>query len=155
MPEGLFVALVGARTDGHDHARGAHAVLGSRPTEAPTVVVRDPVVALARLAAHVVGTVRPTVLAVTGSHGKTSTKELLSAALPGAVATEGNLNNELGVPLTCLRLTAADDQLVLEDGNHRTEGLRRAGEDEAWCIVSFESPAERDHFLERAGQLST
>jgi hypothetical protein len=49
-------------------------------------------------------------------------------------------------------VTFRDDQLVLEDGNHRAEGLRRAGEQEAWSIVSFESPEERDRFLERAGQ---
>lgn len=115
-PGGLFVALAGERADGHEHATGAHAVLGSRPTDAPTVVVSDPVVALARLARHVVDEVAPTVLALTGSHGKTGTKDLLAALLPGAVATTGNLNNELGVPLTALRVTAATDQLVLEMG---------------------------------------
>ena len=47
-------------------------------------------------------------------------------------------------------VTFRDDQLHLEDGNHRVEGLRRAGEDEAWAVVSFESPEERDRFLERA-----
>ncbi len=116
VPGGLFVALAGERTDGHSYAAGAHAVLGSRPTAAPTVVVRDPVVGLGRLGRRIVDEVRPTVLALTGSHGKTGTKELLAALLPGAVATAGNLNNELGVPLTCLRLTEADDQLVLEMG---------------------------------------
>jgi hypothetical protein len=49
-------------------------------------------------------------------------------------------------------VTYRDDQLVLEDGNHRAEGLRRAGEDAAWAVVSFESPDERDRFLERAGE---
>jgi hypothetical protein len=47
-------------------------------------------------------------------------------------------------------VTFRDDQLVLEDGNHRAEGLRRAGEAGAWAVVSFESPDERDRFLERA-----
>jgi UDP-N-acetylmuramoyl-tripeptide--D-alanyl-D-alanine ligase len=116
VPGGLFVAVIGSRTDGHDHAAGAHAVLGSRPTTAPTVVVRDPVVGLARLARHTVAAVRPTVMAITGSHGKTGTKDLLAAALPVAVVTNGNRNNELGVPLTCLRLTVATEQLVLEMG---------------------------------------
>jgi hypothetical protein len=51
-------------------------------------------------------------------------------------------------------VTFRDDQLVLEDGNHRTEGLRRTGEDEAWCVVSFASPEERDRFLERAGRVA-
>ncbi len=51
-------------------------------------------------------------------------------------------------------VTYRDDQLHLEDGNHRAEGLRRAGEREAWAVVSFDSPAERDRFLERAPQLA-
>jgi hypothetical protein len=49
-------------------------------------------------------------------------------------------------------VTYRNDQLALEDGNHRAEGLRRAGEREAWAVVSFESPAERDRFLARATQ---
>lgn len=52
-------------------------------------------------------------------------------------------------------VTYRDDQLVLEDGNHRAEGLRRAGQEEAWAVVSFHSPDERDHFLARAGQLAS
>ena len=48
-------------------------------------------------------------------------------------------------------VTFRNDQLVLEDGNHRAEGLRQAGEQEAWSVVSFEDAAERDRFLERAG----
>ena len=51
-------------------------------------------------------------------------------------------------------VTFRDDQLVLEDGHHRVEGIRRAGEEEAWCVVSFESPEERDRFLERGGQVA-
>lgn len=50
-------------------------------------------------------------------------------------------------------VTFRDDHLVLEDGNHRAEGLRRAGEHDAWSVVSFESPDERDRFLARAGAL--
>lgn len=51
-------------------------------------------------------------------------------------------------------VTFRDDQLVLEDGNHRAEGLRRTGEDEAWCVVSFASADERDRFLERGGRVA-
>lgn len=47
-------------------------------------------------------------------------------------------------------VTFRDDQLHLEDGNHRVEGLRRAGEREAWAVVSFDTPEERDRFLARA-----
>lgn len=111
---GLFVAIAGERVDGHSFAAHAHAVLGSRPTIRPTVVVPDPLVALGRLARHVVDAVAPIVLAVTGSHGKTTTKDYLAALLPGAVATPGNQNNELGVPLTALQLKADNDFLVLE-----------------------------------------
>ena len=49
-------------------------------------------------------------------------------------------------------VTYRDDQLVLEDGNHRAEGLRRAGEREAWAVVSFDTTVERDRFLARAPQ---
>ena len=113
---GLFVAIAGDRVDGHDYVGDAHAVLGSRPTMRPTVVVDDPVVALGRLARHVVDTVAPTVVAITGSHGKTGTKDYLAHLLPDAVATPGNLNNEIGVPLTALRLRPGDRRLVLEMG---------------------------------------
>ena len=54
-----------------------------------------------------------------------------------------------------LVVTFRDDELHLEDGNHRVEGLRRSGEDDAWCVVSFESPDERDRFLARSARLAT
>ena len=118
-PGGLFVALVGERVDGHEYAEGAHAVLGSRPTPAPTVVVDDPVGALGRLARHVVDLLSPVVVALTGSQGKTGTKDYLAHVLAGAgptVATAGNLNNELGVPLTVLRADVETRYLVVEMG---------------------------------------
>ncbi|KQW53330.1 hypothetical protein ASC77_03335 [Nocardioides sp. Root1257] len=116
---GLFVAVVGERVDGHDYAEGAHAVLGSRPTTAPTVVVADPVVALGRLARHVVDRLDLTVLALTGSQGKTGTKDYLAQVLAAAgptVATAGNHNNEIGVPLTVLAADASTRHLVVEMG---------------------------------------
>ena len=121
---GLFVAVAGERVDGHDFAAaavaaGAAAVLGAHPTGAPTVVVADPVVALGRLARHVVDETRPTVLALTGSQGKTGTKDYLAHVLEGfgqTVATVGNLNNEIGVPLTALGSTAHTIYLVVEMG---------------------------------------
>ncbi|MEV0204809.1 UDP-N-acetylmuramoyl-tripeptide--D-alanyl-D-alanine ligase [Streptomyces sp. NPDC050788] len=125
-PGGLFVALAGERADGHDFARqagraGASAVLGSRPTPLPTVVVEDARAALQALAAHVVARLRDrlTVVGLTGSQGKTGTKDQLAAVLSSAaptVATTGSLNNELGVPLTMLRADAATRFLVLEMG---------------------------------------
>lgn len=122
VPDGLFVALVGERTDGHEYAAAAHAVLGSRPTSRPTVVVDDPVVALGLLARHVVDLLDVTVHAMTGSQGKTGTKDYLAAVLrtlagdSAVVATTGNNNNELGVPLTVLRADASTRHLVVEMG---------------------------------------
>ncbi|MEU5045570.1 UDP-N-acetylmuramoyl-tripeptide--D-alanyl-D-alanine ligase [Streptomyces griseorubiginosus] len=125
-PGGLFVAFAGEHADGHDYVEqagraGAVAVLGSRPTPLPTVVVEDVRSALQTLAAHVVDRLRDglTVVGVTGSQGKTGTKDLLGAALSAAgptVATIGSLNNELGVPLTMLRTRADTRFLVLEMG---------------------------------------
>ncbi|WP_405797045.1 UDP-N-acetylmuramoyl-tripeptide--D-alanyl-D-alanine ligase [Streptomyces sp. NBC_01506] len=129
-PGALFVAFSGERVDGHDYAAqagraGAVAVLGSRPTPLPTVVVEDTRAALQALATHVVARLRDglTVVGLTGSQGKTSTKDLLAAVLSGAsdaagptIATIGSLNNELGVPLTMLRADAATRFLVLEMG---------------------------------------
>lgn len=125
-PGGLFAAFVGEHVDGHDYAdqartAGAAAVLGSRPTPLPTIVVEDPQAALQALAAHVVARLRNglTVVGLTGSQGKTSTKDLLAAALSATaptIATIGSLNNELGVPLTMLRADAATRFLVLEMG---------------------------------------
>jgi UDP-N-acetylmuramoyl-tripeptide--D-alanyl-D-alanine ligase len=119
VDRGLFVAIVGERVDGHDYVAGAHAVLGSRPTSAPTVVVTDPVAALGRLARHVLDRLDATVLALTGSQGKTGTKDYLAAVLADAgptVATAGNLNNEYGVPITVLRADTSTAYLVVEMG---------------------------------------
>jgi UDP-N-acetylmuramoyl-tripeptide--D-alanyl-D-alanine ligase len=121
---GLFVAIPGERVDGHDFARGAVtagavAVLGARPTGVPTVVVDDPVAALGRLARHVVDELRPLVLALTGSQGKTGAKDYLAQllAIGGVtIATEGNRNNEIGVPLTVLRATPETRFLAVEMG---------------------------------------
>jgi UDP-N-acetylmuramoyl-tripeptide--D-alanyl-D-alanine ligase len=128
-PGGLFVAFAGEHADGHDYAgqagrAGAVAVLGSRPTPLPTVVAEDVQAALQALAAHVAARLRGglTVAGLTGSQGKTSTKDLLTAVLSGTgptTATVGSLNNELGVPLTMLRADATARFLVLEMGARR------------------------------------
>ncbi|NYE38485.1 UDP-N-acetylmuramoyl-tripeptide--D-alanyl-D-alanine ligase [Nocardioides cavernae] len=124
-PSGLFVAIAGERVDGHDFvaaagAAGAVAVLGSRPTELPTIVVPDATAALGLLARHVVDRLPDVVvLAMTGSQGKTGTKDYLAHVLSESgptVATRGNFNNELGVPLTVLRATPETRYLVVEMG---------------------------------------
>lgn len=124
-PGGIYVAIAGERVDGHDLATaagdaGAVAVLGSRPTDLPTVVVDDVTAALGRLARHVLDRLPDAVvLAMTGSQGKTGTKDYLAHVLSEAgptVATRGNSNNELGVPLTVLRATPETRYLVVEMG---------------------------------------
>jgi UDP-N-acetylmuramoyl-tripeptide--D-alanyl-D-alanine ligase len=142
-PGGLFLALPGERVDGHAFARaaverGAVGVLAARPVDAPAVVV-PPVArvtgtylgeadadgsgaavlaALARVATHVVGRLPGlTVVGVTGSSGKTSTKDLLAAVLGplgATVAPPESFNNELGLPWTALRADADTRHLVLE-----------------------------------------
>jgi UDP-N-acetylmuramoyl-tripeptide--D-alanyl-D-alanine ligase len=122
-PGGLFVALAGARVDGHEHAAaavatGAVAVLASRPVGVPAVVVPDVTAALAALAHEVLDRLPGvTVVGVTGSSGKTSTKDLLAqllAELGPTVAPPGSFNNELGHPYTVLRATGQTRYLVLE-----------------------------------------
>ena len=123
--DGLFVALPGENVDGHDYAAGAveagaAAVLAQRPVGAPAVVVPDVAQALSALARHVVGSLERTrVVGLTGSQGKTGTKDLLAQVLATAgptVATHGSFNNELGMPLTVLRATIDTEFLVLEMG---------------------------------------
>ncbi|HEX4685571.1 MAG TPA: UDP-N-acetylmuramoyl-tripeptide--D-alanyl-D-alanine ligase [Nocardioides sp.] len=121
---GLFVAVPGEHVDGHDFAgeavqAGAAGVLGARSTGVPTVVVDDPVAALGRLARHVLDRLHATVLAVTGSQGKTGTKDFLAQLLASGgptIATLGNRNNEIGVPLTVLRVLPETRYLAVEMG---------------------------------------
>lgn len=125
VPGGLFVAVAGEHHDGHDFAAsavasGAVAVLAARPVGVPAVVVDDVVAGLGRLAGavrrrlpglHVVG--------ITGSSGKTSTKDLLAQLLERlgpTVAPPGNYNNEIGLPLTVLAADPTTRFLVLEMG---------------------------------------
>jgi UDP-N-acetylmuramoyl-tripeptide--D-alanyl-D-alanine ligase len=133
VPGGLFVAVPGERVDGHDYAAaavggGAAAALAARPVGVPAVVVADVVGALGRLAHHVVGRLPDLrVVGLTGSQGKTSTKDLLAQVLAGAgatVATRGNLNNEIGMPLTALRAVPGTEFLVLEMGARHLGNIR-------------------------------
>ncbi|MFZ0141662.1 MAG: UDP-N-acetylmuramoyl-tripeptide--D-alanyl-D-alanine ligase [Aeromicrobium sp.] len=124
QPGGLFAALDGEHVDGHDFAAqalaaGAAAVLASRPVDEPCIVVDDVTLALAQLAAHVLGRIDPVVIAITGSQGKTSVKDMLAAVLEPSgptIAPVGSFNNELGVPLTLLRADQETRYLVVEMG---------------------------------------
>ena len=147
-PGGLFLALPGARSDGHDHAAsavaaGAVAVLAARPVGVPAIVVEPKaartaggpagvlehdadgsgaavLAALAKLAKAVAAELVAgglTIIGITGSSGKTSTKDLVAAVLEPlgeVVAPPGSFNNELGHPWTVLRATRRTDYLVLE-----------------------------------------
>ena len=137
VPGGLFFALRGAETDGHRFVvqaaeRGASAVVVERmvPNLAGVaqVVVRDGWQALYALAAHVLESVGPIVVGVTGSNGKTSTKEMLAAVLATRFRvrkTLGNLNTETGVPLTILALEPDVRALVLEMAMQRAGEIRQ------------------------------
>lgn len=127
-PGDLFVALAGERVDGADFApqalsAGAVAVLGGRDLGLPGVVVDDPAQALGRLARAVVDRLGPTVVAVTGSSGKTTTKDLLAdvlSRLGPVVAPQGSYNNEIGLPVTALRCEPGTRVLVSEMGARGT-----------------------------------
>ncbi|NUQ87381.1 MAG: UDP-N-acetylmuramoyl-tripeptide--D-alanyl-D-alanine ligase [Glycomyces artemisiae] len=121
-PGGLFLAIPGAKVDGHDFAAKAHeqgvvATIATRPVDTPAVYVDDAVAALTRLAKHIAANAKARIIGVTGSNGKTSTKDLigqLCARLGPTVATEANFNNELGHPYTVCRTTPETEYLVLE-----------------------------------------
>ena len=123
----VFVALKTERRDGHDYLReaqmgGAVAALVSRAVPgAPLaqLVTADALAAFQRIAREHRREFCGTVIGVTGSAGKTSTKDLLARLLggsPDVLATEGNLNNHLGVPLTLTRLTPAHRAAIIEAG---------------------------------------
>jgi UDP-N-acetylmuramoyl-tripeptide--D-alanyl-D-alanine ligase len=122
-PGVLFAALPGERADGHDFAvaaveKGAVAVLASRPVGVPALIAPDVPAALAALARAVIDALPGlTVAGITGSVGKTTTKDLaaqLIERLGPTVAPYGSFNNEIGHPLTVLRVTAETRYLVLE-----------------------------------------
>jgi UDP-N-acetylmuramoyl-tripeptide--D-alanyl-D-alanine ligase len=137
----LFFALRG-RTDGADfapeaHLRGAVATVATRPLDVPTLVVDDPEKALQRLARWTLvrpDAASPTVVGITGTVGKTTTKDALATILRHAgmrvSATEGNLNNELGLPLTVLSADPRTEVLVLE------MGATHAGDIQHLCSIA-------------------
>ncbi|WP_236240981.1 UDP-N-acetylmuramoyl-tripeptide--D-alanyl-D-alanine ligase [Streptomyces sp. CC228A] len=123
-PGSLFAAFAGEHVDGHDYAQravdaGAVAVLATRPVGVPALIVPDVTAALGALARAVVERLGTVVVALTGSAGKTSTKDLIAQLLQRVGPTvwpAGNLNNEIGLPVTALRATGDTRHLVLEMG---------------------------------------
>lgn len=121
----LYVAISGERVDGHDFASqalasGASVALVSRPVDGPHIQVSDTVAALGLMAKAYLALLRAesevTVIGITGSNGKTTTKDLAAQILPEAVAPQGSFNNEIGLPLTVLEADLTTRHLVLEMG---------------------------------------
>ncbi|HEY0806604.1 MAG TPA: UDP-N-acetylmuramoyl-tripeptide--D-alanyl-D-alanine ligase, partial [Pseudonocardiaceae bacterium] len=132
-PGGLFAAFVGEHVDGHDFAaaavqQGAAAVLASRDVGVPAVLVGDVQDALGRLARVVLNRLPDTtVIGLTGSSGKTSTKDMLGQVLAAhgtTIAPKGSFNNEIGLPLTVLRADEGTRYLVLEMGSRGVGHLK-------------------------------
>lgn len=128
VPErSVFVALRGETHDGHDHiadavSAGAVAYVAERQVDvdAPAVIVEDTWQAIRDIARMVRERVDPTVVAITGSVGKTTTKDLIAAACRAGrrtAAAPGSFNNEVGVPLTCLLCDEDTEVLVVEVGS--------------------------------------
>lgn len=152
-PGDVFVALEGERFDAHDFlpdavARGAAALVVSDPARAsgtgrPVIPVRDTEVALGALGRYRRRAWRGTVVAVAGSNGKTTTRELVRGALAGAFevyATTGNLNNQVGVPLSLLAIPDAAHLAVIEVGTSapgEVERLRRLVEPDLALVTSI------------------
>ncbi len=132
MENGLFVPLVGERVDGHDYIeqaykQGAVATLWSKQQPIPAqlegkmhfFLVDDPLKAMQRLAKSYRMEVDPIVVGITGSNGKTTTKDIVNAVIGTSYrthCTKGNLNNHLGLPLTILSMPNNTEVLIVEMG---------------------------------------
>ncbi|CCI81273.1 UDP-N-acetylmuramoyl-tripeptide--D-alanyl-D-alanine ligase [Lactobacillus hominis] len=127
----LFVPLAGQR-DGHEFvanaiSHGAKATLWkkghpNKPESIPVIEVDDPLTALQDLAQYYLNKVNPTVVGITGSNGKTTTKDMIAAVLSkrfNVHKTQANFNNEIGVPVTILEMKPSTEILVLEMGMDR------------------------------------
>ena len=157
-PGALFVALRGETFDAHDFleqvaARGVAAVVVEKLPDnfpLPAIVVPDTLAALGRIGHQWRKQFAIPVIGVTGSNGKTTVKEMIASILAAAfgvdarLATQGNLNNEIGVPLTVMRLTGMHHAAVVELGmNHPGEIARLAAI--AAPTVALVNNAQREH----------
>ena len=131
----LFVALTGDHYDGHDFIdeakrSGAVAAMTSRPveTDLPTLVVADTRRSLGQLAGYWRGQFDIPMIAVTGSNGKTTVKEMMASILRElgpTLSNAGNLNNEIGLPLTLLRMSEDHEYAVVEMGMNHAGEIRK------------------------------
>ena len=157
-PGNLFVALKGVRFDGHDYLneiqkKGAAAVIAENIPEdfaLPRLMVENSLLALGEMAKHYRRRFTLPVIAVTGSNGKTTVKEMIAKILEvhfgqgRFLATEGNLNNEIGVPKTLFNLDEKHKAAVIELGmNHPGEISRLAAMAEP--TVALVNNAQREH----------
>jgi UDP-N-acetylmuramoyl-tripeptide--D-alanyl-D-alanine ligase len=134
----VFVAIKGENFDGHDFAqsaldRGAVAVVVSRETTDREVLVEDTLIAYGRIAGEFRKSLSAKVIGITGSSGKTSTKDLLAGVLSqfgNTLAPIGSFNNEIGLPATVLSATGETEYLVLE------MGMRGIGHIDYLCAIA-------------------
>ena len=156
----LFVPLKGAR-DGHDFiatafAQGAAATLSERPVaEGPYILVDDVLTAFQRLAQYYLEKMQVDVLAVTGSNGKTTTKDMLAQLLATSYKTyktQGNYNNEIGLPYTVLHMPEDTEKLVLEMGQDHLGDIHLLSElaKPKTAIVTLVGEAHLEFFGSRA-----
>ncbi|MFJ7905210.1 UDP-N-acetylmuramoyl-tripeptide--D-alanyl-D-alanine ligase [Streptomyces sp. NPDC096198] len=132
VPGSLFIALKGEHTDGHAYAeaavnKGSVAALVTRPVGVPAIVVEDVLAAFGQLGHALLHEAFTTVrtVAITGSAGKTSTKDFIAQVLPGdVVATPQSFNNEIGLPLTITMADTGTEYLVLEMGARHIGDIR-------------------------------
>ncbi len=165
----LFVALPGERFDGHDFVasafgRGAVAAIvaeGRGPFDGPVVAVRDPLDALGRLAASWRARFDLPLAVVVGSNGKTTVKEMIASilraqnGLEATLATTGNFNNAIGLPLTLLRLSAGHRAAVVELGmNHRGETRALAAVASPTIVVVNNAQREHQEFMASVAEVA-
>ncbi|MFO1323000.1 MAG: UDP-N-acetylmuramoyl-tripeptide--D-alanyl-D-alanine ligase [Burkholderiales bacterium] len=167
----LFVALKGERFDGHDFvpAALAHGAVAALVDDArapslpgPLVAVADPLAALGALAANWRARFALPLALVVGSNGKTTVKEMLAAILraqlgaDAVLATEGNLNNAIGLPLTLLRLTDAHRAAAVELGmNHRGETRTLAAVAQPTIVVVTNAQREHQEFMASVAEVAS
>ncbi|MGV3244436.1 UDP-N-acetylmuramoyl-tripeptide--D-alanyl-D-alanine ligase [Staphylococcus sp. 11261D007BR] len=150
----LFIPFKGENVDGHRFCEqalkdGAGAVLYETdsdiepPTEGPVIYVKNTLSALQQLAEHYLAYVQPTVIAVTGSNGKTTTKDMIENLLSSRYRvkkTQGNYNNEIGMPLTILELDEDTEVSILEmgmSGFHEIELLSKIAKPDIAVITNI------------------
>ena len=163
----LYIAIKGQHFDGHDFAgkaeqAGAAAILASQPLSSalPQIQVKDTHLALAELAGYWRKRLAVKIAGVTGSNGKTSVKEMIAAIFAtqgNTLFTQGNLNNDIGVPLTLLRLDQSHEYAVIEMGaNHPGEIAYTSRYAQAdVCVITNVGQAHIEGFGDISGVANT